>query len=166
MIIKKKEIEKNTGNENQNNNKKRKEKKLKQEMEEVIGTFKHQIKQLKETIVIMCSTIVKDDAIKETIIKKMEQINNVETQEKEMEEVTQNYQNKKQTYFQRYQKDRNEQNVELNENEKKKLKVKGHPKLSIDVTGDVQAKIDWHNRMRQEKLVQSQRAQTLHSKNE
>ena len=57
-------------------------------------------------------------------------------------------------------------NVERNENEKKKLKVKGHPKASIDVTGDVQAKIDWCNRMRQEKLVQSQSTQTLNSVNE
>ena len=65
-------MEKNIENEKQNNNKKRKKKMLKQEMEEVIGIFQHQIKQLKEIIVIMCNTIVKDDAIKETMLKKME----------------------------------------------------------------------------------------------
>ena len=43
----------------------------------------------------------------------------------------------------------------MSENEQKKLKVKGHPKVSIDVTSNVQAKIDQYNRIRQEKLVQS-----------
>ena len=60
----------------------------------------------------------------------------------------------------------NGKNVERNENEKKKLKVKGHPKTSKDVTGDAQAKIEWCNRMRQEKLVKSQRTQTLNNENE
>ena len=135
-------------------------------MEEIIGMFKQQMKQLKEIIETMCNTIVKDDAIKENILQKMEQISNIEDKVKKNEEVTKSYQNKKQTYFQRHPKDMNEQNVERNENEKKKLKVKGHPKASIDVTGDVQAKIDWCNRMQQEKLVQSQRTQTLNSENE
>ena len=50
------------------------------------------------------------------MLKKMEQIKNIEIQEKEIEAVKQNYQNKKQTYFQRYQKDRNEENVEMSKN--------------------------------------------------
>ena len=100
-------------------------------------------------MVFMCNTIVKDDDTKETMLKKMEQINNTEIKEKETEEVTQNQQSKKQTCFQRNQKERNEENVETNEPEKKKLKVRGHPNLSIEVTGDVQAKIEWCNRMQQ-----------------
>ena len=45
----------------------------------------------------------------------------------------------------------NEQNEEIKANEKKQLKVKGHPNVGIDVTGDVIAKIEWYNKMRQEK---------------
>ena len=159
-------MEKNGENETQNNYKKRKENIVKQEMEEIIRMFKQQMRQLKESIEIMYNTTVKDDAIKENVLKKMEQISNIEDEVNETEEVKKTHQNKKQTYFQRCSKDMNEKNVERNENEKKKLKVKGHPKISKDVTGDVQAKIEWCNRMRQEKLVQSQRTQTLNNENE
>ena len=80
-----KEIEKNKGNGNQSENKKGKDKKLKQEMEEVIEKFQFQIKELKDMIVFLCNTIVKDDNIKETMLKKMEHINNIEIKEKKKE---------------------------------------------------------------------------------
>ena len=50
--------------------------------------------------------------------------------------------------MQGYKKDINEQNEKIKINEKKKLKVKGHPNVSIDVTSNIQAKIEWYNRMR------------------
>ena len=49
-----------------------KEKLIKQEIEEVIEICQNQIKQLKEMIVIICKTVVKDDEIKENMLKKME----------------------------------------------------------------------------------------------
>ena len=58
-------------------------------MEEAIVTFQSQIKQLKEIIMCMYNTIVQNKNTKETILKKMEQINNTEIKEKEIEEVTQ-----------------------------------------------------------------------------
>ena len=60
----------------------------------------------------------------------------------------------------------NEQNEEIKANEKKQLKVKGHLNVGIDVTGDVIAKIEWCNKMRQEKREQSQRVQIMNFRNE
>ena len=81
------------------------------------------------------------------MLKTMEQINNTEIKKKEIEEEIQTQQSKKQTYFQRNWKERNEEIIEINENEKKKLKVRGYLNSSIDMTGNVQSKIDWYNQM-------------------
>ena len=59
-------------------------------------------------IVIICKTVVKDDKIKENMLKKMEQIKNIETHEEEIKVITQNNQHKKQKYVQGYKKDINE----------------------------------------------------------
>ena len=143
-----------------------KEKLIKQEIEEVIEIFQNQIKQLKEMIVIICKTVVKDDEIKENMLRKMEQIKNIETHEEEIEVITQNNQHTKQKYVQAYKKDINEQNEKIKISKKKQLKIKGHLNVSIDITGDTQAKIEWYNRIQQEKLKQSKRAQIMNIRNE
>ena len=117
-------------------------------------------------IVIICKIVVNDDEIKENMLRKIEQIKNIETHEEEIEVITQNNQHKKQKYVQGYKKDISEQNEEVNGNEKKQLKVKGHPNASISVTNNAQAKIELRNRMRQELLEQSQRAQNMNISNE
>ena len=163
----KKEMEKNEENNKQYNNKKRKEKPIKQEMEEAIEMFQQQIKQLKEMIVIICKTVVKDDEIKDNMLKKMEQIINIETKEEEIKEIEKHNQYKKQKYVQEHNKEASDQNEEIKVIEKKQLKVKGHPKVSIDATGDVIATIEWCNKMRQERReFNSQRAQIRNGRNE
>ena len=49
-------------------------------------------------IVIICKTVVKDDEIKDNMLKKMEQIKYVETHEEEIEKIAQPNQHKKQKH--------------------------------------------------------------------
>ena len=83
-----------------------------------------------------CNIKVQDNKNNEVIFKKMEQLNNTEIKKKETKEEIQTQQSKKQTYIQKNKKERNEENIETNENEKKKLKVRGHPNSSINVTSN------------------------------
>ena len=59
----------------------------------------------------------------------------------------QTQQSKKQIHFQRNQKERNEEIVKISKNEKKKSKTRSYPNSSIDITGNIQSKIDLHNKI-------------------
>ena len=135
-------------------------------MKEVVETFQRQIKDLKEFIMCLVNVSVQDESMKEEIVKKMKQMNGMEMEKDDLDEEETKKKNKKQTYHQRNQEERNEEINEIDENNKKKMKMTGHPILKKNVTGDVTTKMEWYNKRKQSNEKMNQVVKENQNQNE